>query len=172
MEARTEEGLSSGYLFCSLEIALLDEGLCRCRKIAVEIQQRVGRELGVAAFRLEGGGGGEHIEQIRTLPVGGGADTRTILTGATPLAFLANSAHQFPAMRRENLFPTGKLVKQVSRTSRATGRSKGFDWRGGNGRKRGRSRLRSCDLIKSVGEGEEEGSFRRSNGRDGCRSAP
>jgi hypothetical protein len=56
-EMRTEEGLLSGHVFCSLEIALLDEGLCRCRKIALEIQQRVGRELGVATFRLKGSGG-------------------------------------------------------------------------------------------------------------------
>ncbi len=163
---RTEEGLSSGHVFGPFEIALLDEGLCRCRKIALEVQQRVSRKLRVATFRFKGGGGGEDIEQVRALPVGGGTDAWAILAGSTPLAFRANNTHQFPSVWRENLFPAGQLVKQVTRTRSGTGVPMRFCLRGKTGRERRWSRLRRRDLIEGASEGEEERTFRRSNRRD------
>lgn len=61
-------------------------------------QVRIGSKLGVALLRLEDGRGAEHVEQICSFPVGGGADPLAF-TWSAPVTSPVPLVGQPPAVR-------------------------------------------------------------------------
>src|SRR5258708_23992422 len=80
-------------------------------------EEGVGRKLGIGASRLKDGGGGEDVEQIALLVIGGCADACPLFAWTLPVVLALVGEEPFPPVRDEDSFPADALVIEVARTS-------------------------------------------------------